>query len=442
MNTFPYGRAALSILLLCLVSGAWLALKRPPAKTATLTMWTFARPHYEAYLDAAKSFEQEHPGVKVDVQLVSGDAVTTRLQAAFWANLDVPDVAEVEISAAGSFFRGPLAHIGFSDLTDRIHQSGLWDRMVRARFAPYTSRGRIFGLPHDVHPVQLAYNRELLESLGVDVRKIETWDDFIRVAHHVTVPGRRYMLELSDSATDQIETCLFQRGGGYFSSDGRCTLDNAQAVETMKWYVPLVAGKDAIGNTLGGGQILTKAVEEGYLICLFAPDWRTKSIEQDIPRMSGKMAVMPFPAVRHGGPRTSTWGGTMLGITRHCANQDLAWQFALHLYTDKSQLGERFRATNILPALRDAWNQPAFQEPRPYWSGQKLGALYARLAPLVPYQYTSPYIRSAKPKLGEALVDCIQYYRANGENGFDRFVRRRLHQSAEQIRQMIARNPY
>src|SRR5947207_2796421 len=98
MTLFPYGRAALSILVLALLSGAWIAWNRPGPKTATLTMWTFARPHYEAYLVAAKSFEAAHPGVKVEVQLVSGDAVTTRLQQAFWANLDVPDVVEVEIS--------------------------------------------------------------------------------------------------------------------------------------------------------------------------------------------------------------------------------------------------------------------------------------------------------------------------------------------------------
>jgi len=276
----------------------------------------------------------------------------------------------------------------------------------------------------------------------VDVNKIETWDDFIRVGRQVTIPGQRYMIEMSDTVQDQIEVCLFQHGGGYFDRDGHCTLDNEQAVETMKFYVPLVAGKQPIGNSLGGGQILTKAVEEGYLVCLVAPDWRTKSIEQVIQRMAGKTALMPFPALKPGGPRTSTWGGTMLGITRHSSKQDLAWEWAMHLYTDKSQLGQRFRDTNILPALRDAWDQPAFQEPRPYWSNQKLGAVYAKLAPQVPYQYTSPYIRATKPKLGEALVDCVAYYKSHGEVGFDPYVRKRLRQSADEVRQMVARNPY
>jgi arabinosaccharide transport system substrate-binding protein len=151
---------------------------------------------------------------------------------------------------------------------------------------------------------------------------------------------------------------------------------------------------------------------------------------------------MPLPAVAPGGIRTSTWGGTMLGITRRCKDPELAWKLAMHLYLDKPQLAQRFRGTNILPALRAAWHQPAFHEPRPYWSNQPLGDLYSRLAPQVPFQYTSPFIQTAKDKLNQAVVACVQRYNARGETGFDDFVRARLHQSAEEVRAMIRRNPY
>jgi arabinosaccharide transport system substrate-binding protein len=430
------------MLILALLSGAWLAANPPPAKTATLSYWTFARTHYLAYQQVVPSFEAAHPRVKVDLQLVAEAAVTTRLQAAFWADLDVPDLVEVEISHAGSFFRGPLKDVGFIDLTDRIRSSGLWNGMVQARFAPYTRRGHIFGLPHDVHPVQLAYRRDIFEREGVDVRRIRTWDDFIRVGRKLTIPNRRYMIEMSDSDGGNLETCLFQRGGGYFNPQGECTLDNESAVQTMRWYVPLVAGPSKIGNNLGSGEILTKAVEDGYFLCLICPDWRSKVIEADIPRMAGKMALMPLPSVTPDGPHTSTWGGTMLGITRHCRNPDLAWQLAMHFYLDKPQLAQRFRDTNIIPALRSAWDQPAFHEPRSYWSNQPLGELYARLAPQVPFQYTSPLIVTAKSKLSEALVACVQQYNAHGEEGFEPYVRARLKQSADEVRAIIRRNPY
>jgi arabinosaccharide transport system substrate-binding protein len=439
---FPYGPAALSMLVLSILSAVWLAFNPIPPKKATLVMWTFAKTHYDAYKQAIPSFEAKHPSVKVDLQLVSWQAVTSRLQAAFLSDLDVPDLVEVEISAAGSFFRGPLKDVGFRDLTDRIKQSGLYDRMVQARFAPYTSRGRIFGLPHDVHPVMIAYRRDIFDQLGIDVSKIQTWDDFIAVGRKVTIPGKRYMLELPDSESSRFEPLLYQRGGGLFDPQGNCIMDNEIAVQTMLFYVPLVAGPNRIASDLGGGQIFTRAVEDGYFLCMITPDWRSKTIEVDVPKMRGKMALMPLPAVYPGGRRTSTWGGTMIGITKHCKYPDLAWELALHLYLNKDDLAQRFRDTNILPPAKDAWDHPAYDEPRPYWSNQPLGRLYAQLAPDVPFQYTSPFIGTAKGKLSEALVACVQYYKQNGDKGFEEFVRRRLKQSADEVRRLMRRNPY
>lgn len=445
MSYFPFGKAALSILLLTLISGLWLAAHPAPHQTATLVYWTFAKPHYDAYQKALPAFEAAHPGVTVDLELVSNTALASRLQAALLANLDVPDLCEVEISQAGSLFRGPQKDIGFTDLTDRLHQTGLYNQMVHARFSPYTSRGRIYGLPHDVHPIQIAYRRDLFEKMGIDMGKVKTWDDFIAVGHRVTVPGERYMVQFSDAdAGLGLEIGLFQRGGGYFDPAGNCILDNETAVQAMHWYVPLVAGPHPIGKDIGGvsGQFLTQAVENGYLLCLICPDWRMKGIENDMPRLSGKMALMDLPAVTAGGRTTSTWGGTMVGITKHSRNQELAWELARYFYTDPAQLSDRFRQLEIIPPFRGAWNQPVFREPHPYWSGQKIGARYIALAPQVPDQYTSPAIVTAKAKFSEAMVSCIQYYDTHGEAGFEPFIRARLQRSADEVRALLRRDPY
>lgn len=445
MTRFPYGKAALSLLILMALSGLWLAAHPAQHHKATLVYWTFAKPHYEAYKKALPAFEAAHPGVTVDLELVSNTALASRLQAALLANLDVPDLCEVEISQAGSLFRGPLRDIGLVDLTSRLHQTGLYDQMVQARFSPYTSRGHIFGLPHDVHPVQIAYRRDLFAKYGINPDKLKTWDEFIAAGRKVTVPGQRYMIQMSDSdATTFLEACLFQRNGGYFDPNGNCILDNDIAVQTMCWYVPLVAGPHPIGKDIGGvsSQFLTQAVESGYLLSLIAPDWRTKMIEQDMPRLAGKMALMNFPTATPGGRPTSTWGGTMLGITKHCKHQDLAWDLARYFYTDPPQLADRFRELNIVPPFRGAWDLPVFQEPRPFWSGQKLGARYVALAPQVPYQYSSPAVVTAKNKFSEALVSCVQYYNAHGDDGFEPFARARLKRSAYQVRALLKRDPY
>ena len=444
-DLFPFGMAPLLIFVLAILSTLWLAAHRIQPTTATLRMWTFAEIHARAYKKALPGFEAKHADTTVDLQLVHGTAVTSRLRAAFWADLDVPDLVEVEISSAGTFFRGNLDDLGFTDWTPWLKETGYYDRIVKTRFAPYMAKGRIFGLPHDVHPVMLAYNREAFDELGIDPDRLETWDDFIREGRRVTVlegTDRRYMIELSDSSATALEVFLFQRGGGYFDADGQLTMDDEIAFQTVRWYIPLVAGKHRIGNDLGGRDIFTKAIEKRLMLSFLCPDWRSKSVETHVGSMSGKMALMPLPAFEPGGRRTSTRGGTMLGLTRKCTNREIAYELAKHLYLKPQDLAERFRNLNILPPLKDAWALPAFDEPRAYWSDQPIGRLYAELADDVPPQYTSPFIGLAKGKLGEVVSAAAIRYNQKGEEGFDDFLRNRLEQAADYVRTQMKRNPF
>ncbi len=455
MFRLPIGPAPALLLVVLILSAGWM-LFRPPGVVRSvvaedetvLRMWTFARMHRDDYLEAVPAFEAAHPGVRVQIDLVHGRAVTSRLQAAFWADLEVPDLVEVEISSVGMFFRGPIKDIGFMDLTDRLHETGLYDRFVQTRWSAYSSRGRNFGFPRAVCPVMLAYRRDILEEEGIDVSQLGTWDKFIEAGRKVTrdLDGDgtvdRYMIALSDSAGGDFEVLLFQRDGGYFDADGNLTMDSETAVETLCWYVPLVAGRNRIANSLGGDQILTQAVEKGYLICRLCPDWRTKAFEQDIPRVSGKMALMPLPKHGPNGRGTSTSGGTMLAITKQCPNKKLAWELATYLYSDKDGLAERFRNTNIIPPLREAWKLPAFHEPRAYWSGQPIGEMFAALADETPPQYASPFLPIAKAKVSEALVDCVLHYERYGEDGFAAYVRKTLTAKADEVRRIMSRNPF
>ncbi|MFP4052675.1 MAG: ABC transporter substrate-binding protein [Phycisphaerae bacterium] len=391
-DVFPFGAAPLVILLLTLAAGAYLLFHPVRTSTADLTLWTFAAPHYEAYFEARNTFLKTRPGRSVDVQLVHGDAVTSRLRSAFWANTNVPDMVEVEITRAGSFFRGPAEDIGFVDLTPYLEKSGLMDSIVRTRLTPYSHRGRIYGLPHDVHPVMLAYRKDIFDELGIDASKLTTWDKFIEVGRRITrregeegtdaAHPPRYMINLSKKQAYSFEVLLFQRGGDYFDHQGRLTMDSDLALDTLRWYTRLIAGPQRIAadpDMFGQGWVTS--VQDGYCLAFICPDWKSKSTELQIASMAGKMALMPLPAFEPGGRRTSTWGGTMLGITEKCPNKQLAWEFAKHLYFDPAELAERFRGTNILPPYRDAWENPAFHEPRPYWGGGSLPVTWVRTDP-------------------------------------------------------------
>ncbi|MFH1614333.1 MAG: ABC transporter substrate-binding protein [Planctomycetota bacterium] len=447
---FPFGAAPLVMLITCILTFGLIIFRPFEDQRGNVSFWVFSQEQMDAYESSLPDFAKTHPNVKVNLQLVQGTAVAQRVESAFWADLDVPDLVEIPIDYIGALFRGPLKDIAFMDLTDKIHQSGLWDRVVKTRFAPYTSRGRIFGLPHDVHPVMIAYRQDIFEQEGIEPDSIETWDDFVQVGRKLTkdLDGDgvidRYMIDFIIDNCTMLSQLMVQRGGGLFDADGELIMSNEIACDTMMWYVRQITGKNQIANSGGSftvGQMLTQAIENGYYVCLFMPDWRTKIIEKSVPRMAGKFKLMPLPAWTKGARRTTSWGGTMLGIPK-AANTDIAWELAMHAYYKPEYLADRFSQTNIIPPLKEAWQLDVFMKPDAYWCNQPIGALFARLADQVPPCYTAPYYAIAYDKLSEAQVVCAQYYREHGEEGFRQFVQKILRDKADYVRRQIERNPY
>jgi arabinosaccharide transport system substrate-binding protein len=451
---FPYGTAALCIGLIALISGIAVAIHnwRADRERPDLIMATFAKDHAEAYRPLIAEFEKKR-GVRVQLQVVDQNALKGRLQAALQVGAEVPDVVELLDGTMGYFVKGPLEGVGFVDLTDRVMKSvngepPLWDQLVNSRFDKWSSRGRIFAIPHDVHPTVLAYRRDLVEQLGIDVDKLTTWDEFARVGREITkdlngdgVPDR-YMIDLPLGEAWGVKTLMLQRGGLLFNSAGDVTFDSEAAVQSVCWYVRQIEGPNRISFPCGWGQNLAKAMIDGLVLFYICPDWRTRQFQNDIPAMHGKLAIMPMPAWEPGGLRTSTWGATGLAITKQCRNVELAWELAMLLYYEKSELGKRFEETNILPPLKASWTLPAINEPRPFYSNQSIGTIFAQLAPEVPAEPSNAYMIQAEAKFLEAFTNVRLHYAERGERGLEEFARQELKRCADHVRSVIARNVF
>ena len=93
-------------------------------------------------------------------------------------------------------------------------------------------------------------------------------------------------------------------------------------------------------NRSSGGTVFSKALTDGLALFYIAPDWRTYTVEMEVPNVAGKMKLIPLPGWEKGGRRTSTWGGSGVAITRATKNPELAWELAKTLYFDKKELGK------------------------------------------------------------------------------------------------------
>lgn len=448
---FPYGNAALSLLIVALLTGLGLAFidLRAAADTEKpdLVFATFAKDHYTAYKPAIEKFEKEND-CRIQIQFVDQRALQGRLVSAMQVGAQVPDMVELIDGSMGMFTSGPLENVGFVDLTEKIKENGLADKLVTTRYGKWSSRGRLFALPHDVHPVMLAYRRDVVEQLGIDVNQIKTWDDFVRIGRQVTKDENgdgiydRYMIDLPSDGGDALRLLMLQRGEHVFDEKGNVAFDTPGTAEVVCWYVRQVEGKTKISFPAGWGQNLAKTMQDATCLFYICPDWRTKQFQADVDAVKGKMALMPLPAWEPGGIRTSTWGGTGLAFTKQSKHFDLAWKLAMYLYFDPEQLGPRYADTYILPPLKSAWTQPEFSEPDPYYSNQLRGQAFIRLADEVPDEPAHTYFTTALAKLSEAFQNVTLHYREHGDEGLEAFALQELKRCAGRVRLTLNRNVF
>src|SRR5687768_10599640 len=248
--SFPYGRAPLGILLITLLACAGIAITAKSShgrRKPDLVFAVFSKEHATAYEQALPAFEAKH-NCAVEVQVVDPRALQSRLQSAIQVGAAVPDMVELIDGSISFFIKGRVEDVGLVDLTDRLRESGLRDQIVANRFSKWSSRGRIFALPHDVHPVMLAYRKDLVADLGIDVNKLTTWDEFARVGREITkdLDGDgtidRYMIDMPTDGGDTLQLLAMQRGGQYFSEAGEVMFDSDAFADAIAWYVKQTQG--------------------------------------------------------------------------------------------------------------------------------------------------------------------------------------------------------
>lgn len=388
---------------------------QPVAPTDGLQVWVFDSNQAKMYEALAPEWNRKHPDLPLRVSFIVIPALQSRMLSAFYSGTPVADVIEMERMMVAPAFAGPIEDIGFVDLTERLKSEGLMEKINPASFSPWTTRGHIFGLPHDVAPVMLAYRADLVEAAHIDVSQIETWDDYFRVMQPLRqdLDGDgfldRYPLALSLSYPFFSEIFLLQGGGGYFDTEGQPTLNSEANTRMIAQLATWYAGpKRVIGdlNLFSGAGL--HQIAAGDAVAIPAPDWYLGTLVTSLPQVAGKFKIMPLPAWEKGGRRVSANGGTMLGLTKASRHPKEAWELMKYLYFSPVLAEQLFERTHIVTPMKPNWSLSCYDRPDPYYSNQPVGRLYLNQAPSVPLRPASPYIQTAVMMMTSALTQIMQ----------------------------------
>jgi arabinosaccharide transport system substrate-binding protein len=455
---FSPGRPILALLVASLASGLLIA-RRPAGLRADLVLWSFDEAHVQVMRDGGHGpslVEQfmARTGRSVSLELMGEAAENIRLAEAFTSGPGgprAPDVCEIEIHSIGQFLRPPGEDIGLLPLNDFLRRSEWGNRILASRFAAWSKVDRasgkreIYGIPEDIHPVVIAYRKDLFDEAGIDLAAAKSWREFqamgLAFQRYAAARGygERRTMGLSSSAADEIVEMLLQRHVNLIDEKNRLHFTDAKTLETVMFYAGLISGDRAIGGDAAPGVSWTEQLARGTLCGVMAPDWKVDEIRRYEPALAGKIALMPLPRFDAGDAPTSTFGGTMMGISRASRDPAAAWALLEHLTLSEAAHRAAIAAgDDVLPAEEEYWSDPAYHRSDAYFfDSQSPGDLFVRLAPEIPERVVTPYTFQAELALAIVVRRAMDFQSAHGAAGLREACAGWLEEAQEQIRQRM-----
>jgi len=191
----------------------------------------------EAYEKLAGEFHDAHPNITVEVQHIED----INYIASQGSNIDVFETSQFNLVSLVE--RGAILNL------DPILQGdphGIVGDFYPYMLETFSWRGQIWGLPADVDPWVLYYNKDLFDQADVRYPQPEwTWNEFLEKAALLTLDQgghMQYGYGSNPKEAPEIIAFIYQHGGSLVDSlvDPKTpTFDSPATIEAVEWYVNL-----------------------------------------------------------------------------------------------------------------------------------------------------------------------------------------------------------
>lgn len=331
--------------------------------------WNIAAGSLEKLVPA---FNDRYPDIHVSIHM-SGTDMQSRFLLSLVAGVGAPDISQLQLVDAPRF--GPSGRM--MDLTDLAAK-------YEKRFSPAFWQncvydGRIYAIPWDMGPCAVFYKRDLFARYAVDPDAIETWDDYIAVGRRIVElsSGQTKMLALATQGLiGTFEILIQQNGGGVFDEHGRIIIQSPENVAALEVLRGLLTSGIATPVDVFSHEYLASFQNDTIATYPMAV-WFGGSLKDYAGSTAGNWGVFRLPAFYPGGLRTSNLGGSVLVIPEQGRQKEAAWKFVEYaLCTEEAQLAQ-YRNFDLFPCLMTTFDDPFFDEPDPFYGGQRVRRLFA-----------------------------------------------------------------
>ncbi len=291
----------------------------------TLTFWQFwTDPEVKPVLmDLIQKFEEQNPGIKVEVTDLTWSNGHEKIVVAFGSN-SAPDVLEL-----GSDWVPEFAYKGvLYDMTAEVDSILKFYRM----WEPATIDSNVYAFPWILDTRVLFYNRDLLRRAGLNPDKPpQNWQELLNAARKINSPEKQVYGFGANSAEKhrlykKFLPFFWSNNGLLLSPDGtQCWINSKEGRMTLEFYVELC--KHGLLDT----QLrLDEAFTQGKLGFVLSGGWLLQQIKKNNPNLDFGVALMPRPSRETGYP-ASFAGGEFLAINSKSKHPQEAMKFVRYM---------------------------------------------------------------------------------------------------------------
>ncbi|SHK17558.1 ABC transporter substrate-binding protein [Paramaledivibacter caminithermalis] len=269
--------------------------------------------------EIAKKFEEQNPGVKVQVEAYA-DGFDQKLVASFGAK-NPPDVMYM--------WDFPTYHVSLEPLDDYIAKSSELniDDIYSGLFNYSSINGKIYGIPAGFTSHVIYYNKDLFDAAGLEYPKAGwTWDDLRKMAKNLTDKNKKQYGFAVPGSPDpyDFEQFVWSNGSSYISPDGKTIegyMNSKETKEVVKMFVDMLRERTAL--KLGGDISGSKTFKSNKLAMYESGIWPLNGIKE----AKINFGVAPLPSFGRNKPACSVLSVSAVAMAKDSKNKDLAWEF-------------------------------------------------------------------------------------------------------------------
>jgi multiple sugar transport system substrate-binding protein len=393
----------------------------------------------KAYKATVKRFEESHTDVKVNMVQTAPDQYDTKLKSAI-AGRKIPDVffynpAQVKAYVNSGVLKDITEHVEGSE---DVNIADIWETGVnKYRFDGKTlGQGAIYGVPKDLGPFALGYNKTMFEEEGIplpDKDKPYTWDEFIAVSQQLTKDkngdGKNDQFGTGFNISWALQPFVWSNGADWIDENKtKVTIDEPKFIEALQWFADQ-QNKYKITPSISEAQTLDTYQRwmKGELAFFPVGPWDMAAFKE---QLKFEYDLLPWPAGSTG--KASAWVGSLgIGVGATTKHAKESAELAMYLSADQEGQQALVDSQVQLPnsvEVAEKWAADATIQPEnkqefldiindygrgfpaeSTYTGEWYDEFFKNIQPVIDGKMTAAeYVKEAQPKMQKLLDAAIK----------------------------------